>query len=74
MNTMAKNVCLQLVCSWAVQKIGNLSYFYFRFYLYFNLLYLFYLFYKLFIFCLPKGVAKDVNQVNEQMELVYLKL
>ena len=67
---MAKNVCLQLVCSWAVQKIGNLSYFYFRFYLYFNLLYLFYLFYKLFIFFLPKGVAKDVNQVNEQMELV----
>ena len=54
-------------------KLGHSSYFYFMFYLYFNLLRLFYLFYK-FIFCLPKGVAKDVNQVNEQMELVYLKL
>ena len=53
-------------------KLGHSSYFYFMFYLYFNLLRLFYLFYK-FIFCLPKGVAKDVNQVNEHMKLVYVK-
>ena len=50
-------------------KLGHSSYFYFIFYLYFNLLCLFYK----FIFCLPKGVAKDVNQVNEHMKLVYVK-